>query len=82
MAKIFISYSSKDKVFATELANDLKELGHKPWLDQWEIKVGECIVSKIGEGVSQADYVVIVLTPILCLPVGSTKSGKLRIGWK
>ena len=76
MAKIFISYSSKDKVFATELANDLKELGHKPWLDQWEIKVGECIVSKIGEGVSQADYVVIVLTP------DSVSSGWVDKEWK
>ena len=63
MAKIFISYSSRDKDVVRQLATDLQEIGHKPWLDEWEIKVGECIVTKIEEGVSKSDYVVIILTP-------------------
>ena len=76
MAKIFISHSSKDKEFVMELANDLRELGHKPWLDEWEIKVGECIVTKIEEGVSKSDYVTIVLTP------ASVFSGWVEKEWK
>lgn len=76
MAKIFISHSSEDKDFVIKLASDLRELGHTPWLDEWEIKVGECIVTKIEEGVSKADYVVLVLTP------QSVSSGWVDREWK
>ncbi|RKY18091.1 MAG: hypothetical protein DRP63_02625 [Planctomycetota bacterium] len=76
MARIFISHSSKDKEFATRLAQDLKEMGHQPWLDEWEIKVGECIVTKIEEGVSVSDYMVIVLTQ------DSISSGWVEKEWK
>jgi len=63
MANIFISYSSEDEKFARKLAEDLIKLGHEPWFDKWEIKVGECIQSKIEHGVSEADYVIIILSP-------------------
>jgi hypothetical protein len=76
MAKIFISHSSKDKEFAGRLAFDLKELGHNPWLDEWEIKVGECIATKIEENLSNSDYVVLVLTP------QSVASGWVDREWK
>jgi len=76
MANIFISYSSKDKKFASKLAHDLEELAHIVWLDEWEIKVGECIVTKIEEGLSISDYVIIVLTP------DSVSSGWVEKEWK
>lgn len=63
MANIFISYSLEDEKFARKLAEDLIKLGHEPWFDKWEIKVGECIPSKIEHGVSGADYVIIILSP-------------------
>lgn len=63
MAKIFILHSSKDKQFVFRLGNDLKELGHAPWLDEWEIKVGECIPSKIDRAIGEADCMIIVLSP-------------------
>ena len=47
-----ISVEGKDDL------DDLRELGHEPWLDEWEIKVGDCIVTKIEEGMSNSDYVV------------------------
>lgn len=62
MAKIFISHSSKDKKFVRELASDLEKLGHKPWLDEREIKTGESIPSKIEQGISKADYMIVVLS--------------------
>ncbi len=62
MAKLFISHSSKDKKVVQQLALDLKGLGHQVWLDQWEIRVGDCIVSKVQTGLAQADYVVLVLS--------------------
>lgn len=62
MAKIFISHSSKDKTFVEKLAQDLMELGYEPWLDEWEIEVGDCIPSKIEHGIAGADYVIVVLS--------------------
>lgn len=63
MARIFISYSSKDIEFANRLASDLKELWHKPWLDEWEINIGEGITSRIKHGISEADYMIVILSP-------------------
>jgi hypothetical protein len=62
VAAIFISYSSRDKEFARKLATILIQHGHKPWLDDWEIKVGQSISSKIDQGLSSTDYVALVLT--------------------
>ncbi len=76
MASIFISHSTKDKAFARRLAEDLQRLGHTPWLDEWQIKVGECIVTKIGSGIEDSDYVVIVLSS------HSVKSGWVDKEWK
>lgn len=60
--KIFISHSSKDKTFARWIGTDLKESGHNPWLDEWEIKIGESIPTKISEGVKVADFVIVILS--------------------
>lgn len=76
MARIFISHSSEDKDFARKLAEDLKTLGHAPWLDEWEIKVGESIVQKISDAVTMADYVIVVLTP------HSVESGWVEREWQ
>ena len=76
MASVFISHSSVDKAFAVRLAEDLDRLGHRPWLDEWEIRVGECIVSKVNKGIEDSDYVVIVLS------VSSVMSGWVEKEWK
>lgn len=76
MAKIFLSHSSKDKDFVRKLARNLKHLGHNPWYDEWEIRVGECIVSRIQEGLSKADFVILVLTP------EAVASGWVKREWK
>ncbi len=60
--KIFISHSSKDKPFARWISTDLKAAGHNPWLDEWEIKVGESIPTKISKGVKDADFVIVILS--------------------
>jgi hypothetical protein len=62
MASIFLSHSSLDKDFVRRLAEDLIELGHDPWLDEWEIGVGQVITEEIQRGVAESDYVVIVLS--------------------
>lgn len=76
MAKIFISHSSKDKAWARRLSEDLKEIGHEPWLDEWEIKVGECIVTKIDRGIEDSEFVAIILSK------HSVESGWVDKEWK
>jgi hypothetical protein len=63
MASVFLSHSSKDAEFASWLATELRRCGHAPWLDEWEIKVGECIVTRLGQGIAGSDAVVLVMTP-------------------
>ena len=76
MANIFISHSSKDKAFARRLSEDLKDIGHEPWLDEWEIKVGECIVTKIDRGIEDSEFVAIILSK------HSVESGWVDKEWK
>jgi hypothetical protein len=60
--KIFISHSSKDKLFSKRLAADLGKAGHAVFLDEWIIKAGHCIPTAISEALAQADCLIIVLT--------------------
>ena len=76
MARVFISHSSNDKGHAIRLAEDLRAFSHDPWLDEWEIKVGECIVSKIEEGIEKCEFVAILLTE------HSVMSGWVEREWK
>jgi hypothetical protein len=76
MGFVFLSHSSKDKEFVRDLARDLARLGMKPWLDEWEIRIGECIVSKVDSAIANADYVILVLSP------NSVESGWVEREWK
>lgn len=62
MRSVFISYSSNDRSFAARLASDLKANGLRVWYDQWVLKVGDSLIDKIGRGVSNNDYLVIILS--------------------
>ena len=59
-AKLFLSHSSRDKPFVRRLAADLSRLGHYPWLDEWEIQVGESIPAKVSEGLEGCKALVVV----------------------
>jgi hypothetical protein len=59
---VFLSHSSKDKWFVRRLATDLVQLKIKPWLDEWEIRAGESIPQKIGQGLEHSQCVVLVLS--------------------
>lgn len=73
---VFISHSSKDKQIATWLSVDLSNRGHNPWLDQWEIKLGESIPEKINEGLGDCDVVLVLLSP------KSVESGWVEREWQ
>lgn len=60
--KVFISHSSKDKQFARWLSIDLANSGHRPWLDEWEIRAGDSIPTQIGLGIEDCDFVLVLLS--------------------
>jgi len=61
-AKVFISHSSKDRQFAKWLSIDLANSGHRPWLDEWQIKAGDSIPTQIGIGIDDCDFVLLLLS--------------------
>lgn len=76
MPKVFVSHSSKDKSFMRKLSIDLLRYGHDPWLDEWEIRVGDCIVSGVEGGIAGSDFAIVVLSD------NSVRSGWVDSEWK
>lgn len=62
MKNVFISHSSKDKLFVRKLDTALSVNGLSVFLDERSIKVGDSIPSKIYEGISVSDYMVYVIS--------------------
>lgn len=60
--KIFLSHSSLDKSTVISVALDLEKRGLSPWLDAFDILPGESIVSKINEGITTCDFVLLFLS--------------------
>lgn len=65
---VFLSHSSEDKAIVRELAKRLREDGLSVWFDEWEIKPGDHIPTKIDEGLEGSEFLV------LCLSVAALSS--------
>jgi tetratricopeptide (TPR) repeat protein len=61
--KIFISYNHEDRSFVHRLVSDLKDRELLVWWDEWEIKVGDSIIQKVSDGISESAYLMAVLSP-------------------
>ncbi|GEM_PF-3984855 len=61
--RIFISYSSQDKEFVSQLVLDLNSADLRVWIDEKEIDAGDSIAQRISEGLSSCDLFFIVLSP-------------------
>jgi hypothetical protein len=59
MTNVFISHRSDDMQQAEQLAREIRAVGHKVWLDKWEINLGDSIVERIDKGLSGATFVVL-----------------------
>lgn len=66
MPQVFISHSNSDKIrFVTPLAEELKSLGVKVWIDDAELRPGDDLVERIfTDGLGKSDVVVVVLSSI------------------
>jgi TIR domain len=59
MASVFISHRTSDGPQAERLGVELRRAGHDVWLDRWRIDLGDSIVERIDQGLTNAAYVVI-----------------------
>lgn len=54
--QVFLSYSSKDRAIVVRVANELRQIGLEPWLDQEQIRPGDRFFDAIGDGLAAAAY--------------------------
>jgi hypothetical protein len=59
MANVFISHRVQDLAEAERLSREVEAAGHKVWLDEWEIGIGDSIVGEIQKGLQGSTYVVL-----------------------
>jgi hypothetical protein len=62
MRKIFISYTHSDRSFARKITNDLRLHGHKVWIDESGINIGDPLIEKIRHALDSIDYVIVILS--------------------
>jgi hypothetical protein len=60
---VFLCHSTLDKSFVRKLRDELRKRGVKVWLDEEQILVGHDFVDRMEEGISNAEYTVVVLSP-------------------
>lgn len=59
---VFLSHSSKDKAVVRAVAERLRGDGLRVWFDEWELKPGDNIPSKIEEGLEHARALVLCMS--------------------
>lgn len=60
---VFICHASEDKeLVARPLANELAGYGHRVWLDEAEMRVGDRLRAKIDEGLANSRFGVAILS--------------------
>lgn len=59
---VFISYSHADKDFVNKLGAHLAQNKVHVWVDTWELRVGDSIVSKIQQAIQQASALLLILS--------------------
>src|SRR5262249_35195248 len=60
---MFLSHNYRDKIFVRTLAQDLRAMGVKVWLDEAELNVGDSLIAKISSAIDEMKYLGIVLSP-------------------
>src|ERR1041385_6830719 len=60
--RVFVSYSRKDKRFVDRLVGDIEAKELPVWLDERALDVGDSIVEGISSGLTDSDYIVVVLS--------------------
>jgi small GTP-binding protein len=59
---VFLSHSSRDKDTVRDVAERLRSDGLRVWLDDWELKPGDSIPSKIEDGLKHSRVLVLCMS--------------------
>ncbi|WP_444921754.1 toll/interleukin-1 receptor domain-containing protein [Microbulbifer sp. CnH-101-G] len=59
---IFISYSHADKDRVDSLATAMVNRNAQVWLDRWELNVGDSLIERIQDALTEADALLVVLS--------------------
>src|SRR5688500_13908336 len=59
---VFISYSTKDSDFVTQLSTELVKNRIHVWLDKWEMQPGDSLIDKIQSGLTESSFLLVVLS--------------------
>ena len=59
---IVISYSHEDSDFVDELGANLFKNRVPVWIDRWELKVGDSLIKRVQEAITQADALIVILS--------------------
>jgi TIR domain len=62
VADIFVSYTSSDRDWAMWIAAELKALGHKPHVHEWEIGAGDDIYAWMETRIDKAHHMLCVVS--------------------
>ncbi len=63
MSSVFISYSRRDKDFASYIATELRQRGAKVFIDYQKLVAGENFIGRLGREVEACDYLILLLSP-------------------
>ncbi|EAU53739.1 toll/interleukin-1 receptor domain-containing protein [Mariprofundus ferrooxydans] len=59
---IFISYSHADKDRVDLLAGNMVKRNAQVWVDRWELSVGDSLIQRVQEAITESDALLIVLS--------------------
>ena len=59
---VFLSHSSHDKAIVRPLAERLRQDGLRVWFDEWELRPGDSIPSKIEAGLEHSRVLVLCMS--------------------
>src|SRR4051794_18827641 len=59
---VFVSYNREDSRFVDGLAKRLVMLRHNLWIDRWEMNVGDSLITKIQNALTESDAILVILS--------------------
>lgn len=62
MPRVFMSHSSTDKPFVRRLAHYLEQHNIMVWIDEAELDIGDSLISRIGEGIYECDFIAAIIS--------------------
>lgn len=60
---IFISYSHADKPLAQALCEGLHARGHRVWIDNQELRIGDSLIERVSTAIADIDFFLALVSP-------------------